>query len=93
MRPDVIADPPLKQRTGAAAIRDDLWREPLHKVKQPVLLIWGSEDKVIPLDAAFLYARTLPNAELHVFPRCGHWAQWEKADAFNALVVSYLDRP
>jgi 4,5:9,10-diseco-3-hydroxy-5,9,17-trioxoandrosta-1(10),2-diene-4-oate hydrolase len=93
MRPDVIANPPLKQRSGAGAMRDELWREPLFKVKHPVLLIWGREDKVIPLDAAFLYARTLPNAELHVFPRCGHWAQWEKADAFNALVISFLDRP
>lgn len=92
MRPDVIANPPLRQR-AAAGIRDDLWREPLHKVKHPVLLIWGREDKVIPLDAAFLYARTLPHAELHVFPRCGHWAQWEKADQFNALVAGFLARP
>lgn len=92
MRPDVVANPPLRQR-AAAGIRDDLWREPLHKVKHPVLLIWGREDKVIPLDAAFLYARTLPNAELHVFPRCGHWAQWEKADQFNALVAGFLARP
>ncbi len=92
MRPDVIANPPLRQR-AAAGIRDDLWREPLFRVKHPVLLIWGREDKVIPLDAAFLYARTLPNAELHVFPRCGHWAQWEKADAFNALVAEFLARP
>ena len=92
MRPDVIANPPLRQRAAALA-RDDLWREPLYRVKHPVLLIWGREDKVIPLDAAFLYARTLPNAELHVFPRCGHWAQWEKADAFNALVAAFLARP
>ncbi len=92
MRPDVIANPPLRQR-AAAGIRDDLWREPLHKVKHPALLIWGREDKVIPLDAAFLYARTLPNAELHVFPRCGHWAQWEKAGPFNVLVAEFLARP
>lgn len=93
MRPDVVANPPLRQRKGPSAIRDDLWREPLHKVKHPVLLIWGREDKVIPLDSAFLYQKTLPNAELHVFPRCGHWAQWEKADQFNALVGQFLDRP
>jgi 2-hydroxy-6-oxonona-2,4-dienedioate hydrolase/4,5:9,10-diseco-3-hydroxy-5,9,17-trioxoandrosta-1(10),2-diene-4-oate hydrolase len=34
----------------------------------------------------------MPNAQLHVFPKCGHWAQWEKAEEFNALVADFLDR-
>ena len=25
-----------------------------------------------------------------VFPRCGHWAQWEHADAFNRLTLDFL---
>lgn len=93
MRPDVVANPPLKQRKGPSAMRDDLWREPLYKVKHPVLMIWGREDRVLPIDAAFVYQKSLPNAELHVFPKCGHWAQWEKADQFNALVDQFLARP
>ncbi|WCT72164.1 alpha/beta fold hydrolase [Sphingomonas naphthae] len=92
MRPDVVANPPLKQRKGPSAMRDDLWREPLYKVKQPVLIIWGREDRVLPIDAAFVYQKSLPNAELHVFPKCGHWAQWEKADQFNTLVGQFLGR-
>jgi 2-hydroxy-6-oxonona-2,4-dienedioate hydrolase len=27
---------------------------------------------------------------LHIFNRCGHWAQWEHADAFNRLVIDFL---
>jgi 4,5:9,10-diseco-3-hydroxy-5,9,17-trioxoandrosta-1(10),2-diene-4-oate hydrolase len=37
--------------------------------------------------------KTMPNVQLHVYPKCGHWAQWEKADEFNELVANFLDRP
>jgi len=35
----------------------------------------------------------LPNADLHVFSKCGHWTQIERADEFSALVADYLARP
>jgi len=89
-RPDVIANPPLRGRGGRTD--DELWLSGLHKIKQPTLIVWGREDRVMPLDAAFLLLKTIPNAQLHVFSRCGHWAQWEKADEFNALVADFLDR-
>jgi 4,5:9,10-diseco-3-hydroxy-5,9,17-trioxoandrosta-1(10),2-diene-4-oate hydrolase len=37
--------------------------------------------------------KAIPNAELHIFPKCGHWAQWEKADVFNQMVNEFLARP
>jgi 2-hydroxy-6-oxonona-2,4-dienedioate hydrolase/4,5:9,10-diseco-3-hydroxy-5,9,17-trioxoandrosta-1(10),2-diene-4-oate hydrolase len=89
-RPDVIANPPLRGRGGRT--EDEVWLSGLHKIKQPTLIVWGREDRVMPLDAAFLLLKTIPNAQLHVFSRCGHWAQWEKADEFNALVADFLDR-
>jgi 2-hydroxy-6-oxonona-2,4-dienedioate hydrolase len=30
------------------------------------------------------------DAELHIFNRCGHWAQWEHADKFNRMVLDFL---
>ena len=35
----------------------------------------------------------LGNSELHIYRDCGHWAQWEHADAFNQLVLNFLARP
>ena len=90
-QPGVLANPPLRGRGGRPD--DDLWRAGLHRVTHPTLLIWGREDRVMPLDAAFLLMKAIPRAELHVFPHCGHWAQWEKADEFNALVAAFLARP
>ena len=88
----------LKAATQAGAINIfvrppfELWRENLSGLEHKTLLIWGREDRVVPLDSSFLFLKTMPNAQLHVFPKCGHWAQWEKADQFNALVADFLDR-
>lgn len=66
-----------------------LWRE-AHRLTQPVLLTWGREDRVNPLDGALVALKTIPDARLHVFPHCGHWAQTEQADEFNRLAVDFF---
>ena len=90
-RPDVIKAPPLMNLI-ANYPEDQLWRLPLEKLTHETLLIWGREDRVVPLDAYVPLLKTIPNARLHVFPKCGHWAQWEKADEFNELVLNFLAR-
>lgn len=66
-----------------------LWRE-AYRLRQRVLLIWGREDRVNPLDGALLALKLIPRAELHVFGRCGHWAQLEKFHEFNRLATAFL---
>ncbi|MED5800621.1 alpha/beta fold hydrolase [Gordonia sp. Z-3] len=65
----------------------------LHKVTAPTLVTWGRDDRVSPLDMALIPMRTIPNAELHVFPRCGHWAMIEQKAAFENVVSAFLHRP
>lgn len=62
----------------------------LGEIAAPALLIWGREDRFVPMDIGLRLLAGLPNAELHVFNRCGHWAQWEHADKFNRLVADFL---
>ena len=66
-----------------------LWRE-AHRLRNRVLLIWGREDRVNPLDGALIALKLIPKAQLHVFGRCGHWAQLEKFDEFNRLALDFL---
>jgi pimeloyl-ACP methyl ester carboxylesterase len=35
-------------------------------------------------------ARKMQNARMHLFSKCGHWAQVEKVDEFNRLVLDFL---
>lgn len=78
-------------RSFSGADHEDgmLWRE-AHRLRQRVLLVWGREDRVNPLDGALVALKVIPRAELHVFGRCGHWAQLEKFDRFNALALDFL---
>ena len=66
--------------------------EHLAKIQAPTLITWGRDDRVSPMDIGLIPMRVIPNAELHVFPKCGHWAMIEKKEAFESLVLSFLTR-
>ena len=54
------------------------------------LVIHGRDDQVIPLSASERLYGLLANADLHVFARCGHWTQIERAAEFCAIVDAFL---
>jgi len=64
----------------------------MHKLKAPTLLTWGRDDRVSPPDMALIPMRTIPNAELHIFPKSGHWAMIEAKEAFESTVLAFLSR-
>lgn len=64
----------------------------LAAIKAPTLLTWGRDDRVTPLDMGLIPMRIVPNCELHVFPDCGHWVMIERKEAFESLVLSFLQR-
>ena len=64
----------------------------LSRIKAPTLVTWGRDDRMLPVEGALMGFRQLPNAELHIFSRCGHWAQVERKDDFERLVVEFLTR-
>lgn len=64
--------------------------ERLRAVLTPTLLVHGRDDKVVPLETSLRLLTLLPRADLHVFSRCGHWTQIERAAEFNALIARWL---
>ncbi|RJO71261.1 alpha/beta fold hydrolase [Nocardia panacis] len=78
-----------KSFSGADFELGMLWRD-AYRLRQPVLLIWGREDRVNPLDGAIIATKVIPRAQLHVFGGCGHWAQVERFDEFNRLALDFL---
>ncbi len=73
-------------------VEGELWRE-AHQIKHEVLITWGREDRVQPLDGAFVGFRLLENARLHVFPKCGHWAMVERRAEFEQLTTDFFLAP
>ncbi|WP_063049987.1 alpha/beta fold hydrolase [Nocardia arthritidis] len=64
----------------------------LGQIKVPVLVTWGRDDRVSPVDMALLPMRTLRNGEVHIFPNCGHWVMIEQKVAWEATVLAFLGR-
>ncbi|WNC88858.1 alpha/beta fold hydrolase [Paraburkholderia sp. FT54] len=64
----------------------------LSEIAAPALVIWGRDDRFVPMDVGLRLVWGMPNADLHVFGRCGHWAQWEHAAKFNQMVLEFLGR-
>jgi pimeloyl-ACP methyl ester carboxylesterase len=71
-----------------ALVADDP-RPELDAVRCPVLVLWGAEDRQLPLDDAFDYARRL-RAPLRVIPDCGHLLVGERPDACLDAIVDFL---
>ena len=59
-------------------------------IEHPTLVLHGREDRVIPVEMGLRLGRTMPNAEFHMFGRCGHWVQAERFEAFLALTRRHL---
>lgn len=58
----------------------------------PAVLMHGRDDCVIPPDESWKLLHLLPNAELHVLPKCGHWLQIEAASRFHDIVTEFFRR-
>jgi pimeloyl-ACP methyl ester carboxylesterase len=65
-------------------------QEQVRAVTVPTLLVHGREDQVVPPEVSWTMVNLLPDADLHLFARCGHWTQIERAAEFNALVADFL---
>lgn len=59
-------------------------------IKHETLIIHGREDAIIPLQASYDLFDLIPNAQLHVFGKCGHWTQIEHAARFAQMVNAFL---
>jgi len=62
----------------------------LGKISCPVLLVWGLQDRITPPEAALHFHDLLPNAEIRFVGECGHLVMVEKAEEFNAHLLSFL---
>ncbi|QOV99339.1 alpha/beta fold hydrolase [Rhodococcus sp. D-6] len=78
-------------KAAAASDATPYWAQ-LHKITAPVLLTWGRDDRVSPVDMAMLPMRELRRGELHVFPNCGHWTMIEAREAWLSAVLAFLRR-
>lgn len=61
------------------------------RIRQPTLLVWGAQDRVVDASAMDLYAARIPQARTLLLPECGHMSLMECPDAVADAVRSLLD--
>ena len=64
--------------------------EGLSTVTAPTLVVWGRQDRIIPVRHSAVAEREIPGAKVHIFDPCGHIPQQERAEEFAALVLDFL---
>jgi len=62
----------------------------LRRVTAPTLIVWGSEDRMLPLPHGEAYARAIPGARLETIPECGHLVPFEQTHRFAEVVLPFL---
>lgn len=72
------------------ALTDYPIRDRLPRIGCPTLIVWGTEDHLIPVRDADEFARLIPGARKVVWPETGHMPMLERPAAFNALVDAFV---
>src|SRR5207302_3593103 len=64
----------------------------MRRVRQPALVIFGDQDRLVPPRLGSELASHLPDAQLHLLPDVGHVPQFEATEQTLDLLVPFLDR-
>jgi len=64
----------------------------LPDIRVPTLLIAGSDDKTAPASVMQRMATRIPGAEFVTLPGCGHLGPMDQPEAFNAVLLEFLQR-
>jgi len=94
--PDADIDLMLQNRAAAARLawsprlhnpQLPYW---LHRIDVPTLLIWGSEDRVVPFACHEAFLKNIPGAQLTSFPRLGHALHSERPSEVAARMEAFF---
>jgi len=58
----------------------------------PTLLVWGREDRIVPVEAGEAYRKAIAGARLEVIERCGHFPHLEKPAEFSRAISGFLTK-
>jgi pimeloyl-ACP methyl ester carboxylesterase len=60
------------------------------EIRSPVLILWGADDKWLPVDFGTRLNGRIPGSALQVLEGCGHLPHQEKPDIVNPMMIDFL---
>jgi pimeloyl-ACP methyl ester carboxylesterase len=82
----------VKRATAAMLTARDVTDKLLLELKMPVLIAWGAEDRIVPLDQAETMHKLIPQSQLDVFAGCGHLAPLQCTNEMGPKVVQFVEQ-
>jgi valacyclovir hydrolase len=70
----------------------DLYRDKLHMIRCPALILHGEKDPLVPSFHPRIIAQGISGSSLHVFPEGKHKIHAKYAAEFNLLTTAFLER-
>ena len=61
-------------------------------VATPALVVWGRDDRIVPLECGERYAKALPRARLEIVADAGHLVDLEKPDELARLIIDFVSQ-
>ncbi len=62
----------------------------LHRITVPTLILWGDDDKIIPVQHAAAFRDSIPGARAEIFPDCGHLLHIENTTRFIDIATQFI---
>jgi pimeloyl-ACP methyl ester carboxylesterase len=61
-------------------------------IATPALVVWGRDDRIVPLECGERYAKALPRARREIVAGAGHLVDLEKPDELARLVIDFVSQ-
>jgi len=100
LRPESLIDARFKaaltpghlqaRREFSARNNSDIGKD-IDRLRAEVLVVWGKEDRMIPVEGAFNALQCISNVRVHVWGgNSGHFVAYEHAQEFSRIVIDFL---
>ncbi len=84
----------LRSGVNIKGLKEEIWllvSESAASLPQKTLIVWGADDRVVPVDQAQVGKDLIRSSRLHIFEKCGHLPQVEWPEEFNRLILEFLE--
>jgi len=81
----------LSAMRGLIADEPEAFWQRAKRIEVPTLILWGREDRLVPVGLGHRLANTIPGSRIEVLPGVGHVPQFEQPEETRRLVLEFLD--
>ncbi|MGA2754624.1 MAG: alpha/beta fold hydrolase [Terracidiphilus sp.] len=80
----------IKRALASMMTAQDVTDNLLPQLKMPVLIVWGSLDRIAPADQAQIMHKLIPQSQLDVIPGCGHMVPLQCSAEMDPAILQFV---